>query len=312
MAPRKDPPVPVAIVVPEPEVKAEVVQIQDEPPPVPARESIQPQLTPGIASAQNSVSETNSSLPPLVRPAARETKPGWGEKLNPMKWFRKESRPKESSTVASTPVSSSPPLVSPPVIALTNSLEEATAVTNKVETVPEPTPIPPRRYVSETFEIPPSGNRTEAQAAVAKGVTAFKDNHLGAAVEAYRDAVRADPTYFEAYYNLALAAYQLRNLPLSLSSGEHALRINPDSAEARYNFALALEESTYPYDARDQLLEVVARHPQDVRAHFALASLAAGTLRDSTLAREHFRKVLEIEPNHPNAAQIRYWLAGHP
>lgn len=28
--------------------------------------------------------------------------------------------------------------------------------------------------------------------------------------------------------------------------------------------------------------------------------------------RPHYRKVLELEPNHPQAVSIRYWLAAHP
>jgi len=315
---RKDTPALVVIAEPEREVKTEVVQIQEEPPPAPAREIVQPQVTPitvpatQAANAQSHVSATNNSSGPLVRPVARDTKPGLTEKLNPMKWFRKESRVKESSTAGTPPVAPSSTLAPAPEVVVTNSIQGTIVVANKVEPVPEPAPIPPRRYVFDKFEIPPGGNRAEAQAAVTKGVTAFNDNRLGAALEAYHDAVRADPGYFDAYYNLALAAYQMHNLPLSLSSGERALRIRPDSAEARYNFALALEESQYPFDAQDQLREVLARHPQDARAHFALATLEAETLRNPTLARQHFRRVLELEPNHPNATQIRYWLAAHP
>jgi tetratricopeptide (TPR) repeat protein len=224
--------------------------------------------------------------------------------LNPLKWFHSR-QPKENPQVAV--------LSTPTLEPLTNQVTNPVPAPDKSsEPLREPEPISARRYKFDQFEIPAAGDRAAAQAAVAKGVTAQNDSQLGAALEAYQQAVRTDPSYFDAYYNLAQVAYELRNLPLALSASERAIRINPNSANARYNFALALQDSQYPNDAEDQLEQVLKQDPKSARAHFALANLAAETLRKPDVARTHFRKVLELEPNHPSASQIRYWLAAHP
>lgn len=296
---------------PQPEVKPEVVHIADEPPPATGRPILE--SVPKPQPVQINTADTASTappetivLPPLIKPAYRqkETKPGLVQKLNPLKWFHSRD------AKMTPPVSVLP---APDLQTSTNEVKTASLpVVKSVEPIPEPEPLAPRRYSFDKFEVPPPGDRNNAQAALVKGVTAQNSNQLGAALDAYQQAVRTDPSYFDAYYNLALVAYEMRNLPLALSAGERAIRIDPNSANARYNFALALQDSQFPADAEDQLEQVLKRDPKNVRAHFALANLAAETLRNPAKAREHFRRVLELEPNHPSASQIRYWLAAHP
>ena len=121
-----------------------------------------------------------------------------------------------------------------------------------------------------------------------------------------------DPAYFEAYYNRGLTSYGLANWKESLSDYEHALAIKPTSVDARYNFALALQQANYPLDAADELLEVLNEKPAETRAHLMLANLYAKQLNQPRQARQHYLKVLEDDPHHPKAAEIRYWLAANP
>jgi tetratricopeptide (TPR) repeat protein len=317
--PRKVEPAPAAPTTntraaqPLPEIKPAVIHIAEETPPATGRDIAEPtpKPKPQPQPAQTNSTETGVAgapttieLPPLIKPAARETKPGLVQKLNPLKWFHSRQA-KENPPVAVV----STPTPEPVTNQVTNPIVTAE---KSPEPLREPEPISARRYKFDQFEVPAAGDRTGAQASLAKGVTAQNDNQLGAALEAYQQAIRTDPSYFDAYYNLAQVAYELRNLPLALSASERALRINPNSANARYNFALALQDSQFPYDAEDQLEQVLKLDPKSARAHFALANLAADTLRKPDVARNHFRKVLELEPNHPNASQIRYWLAAHP
>jgi hypothetical protein len=46
-----------------------------------------------------------------------------------------------------------------------------------------------------------------------------------------------------------------------------------------------------------------------VKAHFALANIYAQFLEEPSRASEEYTKVLELSPNHPQAAAIRQWLA---
>lgn len=87
---------------------------------------------------------------------------------------------------------------------------------------------------------------------------------------------------------------------------------NPTSANGRYNFALALEQAGYYQDAAREYETAIEQHPGETRAHFSLAKLAADRLGRLDLARYHYRKVLELDPQHPHASAIRFWLAANP
>lgn len=99
--------------------------------------------------------------------------------------------------------------------------------------------------------------------------------------------------------------------PKSLSAYEYALALKPGDAKARYNFALALEKSGYYQDAADELERVLAAEPNNAGIHFALANLYAERLDLPELARKHYLKVIQINPEYPQATAIRYWLADH-
>lgn len=135
---------------------------------------------------------------------------------------------------------------------------------------------------------------------------------LAEAAAAYRQAVEADPSHFEAQFNLGLVTFELQNYRQSLTAWEHALAVRPDSVDARYNFALALKAAGYALDAAAELERILAQHANETRAHLVLGNLYAGPLRDTGRARTHYLRVLELEPRHPEAATIRFWLAQNP
>ena len=93
-----------------------------------------------------------------------------------------------------------------------------------------------------------------------------------------------------------------------MNAFEVALAIRPDSLDARYNFALALKQANYPLDAAGELEKILVTYPKDPRAHLALANLYAQQLHQTDKAREHYLKVLDISPEHPQAPKIRDWL----
>jgi tetratricopeptide (TPR) repeat protein len=131
-------------------------------------------------------------------------------------------------------------------------------------------------------------------------------------MQAYRLAARLDPSLFEAQYNLGLAATEAGNLSLALTAYENALAIQPTSLDARYNLALVLKQANYLTDAVNELERVLASYPNETRAHLALGNLYAQQFGQPAKARQHYRKVLEVEPRHPQAGAIRYWLAANP
>ena len=168
------------------------------------------------------------------------------------------------------------------------------------------------RYQYRSPALPKPGNRGEAERLLTQGVQAQERNRLGEAIEAYRQAAKIDPTFFDAHYNCGVAAYEAGDLPQCLLAYEWALAINPVSVKARFNFAVALQKANYPRDAANELEKLLANNPSEARAHFALANLYAQQLDQPAKAREHYLRLLELEPQHPQATAVRYWLEANP
>jgi len=164
------------------------------------------------------------------------------------------------------------------------------------------------RYTYRTMPKPVPGDPAAAERAFAKGVQAQRANELFDAIQAYRQATQLDPAYYDAYYNLGLAATQTGNLQPALTAYESALAIRPESLDGRYNFALVLKQANYPVDAVLELEKILRTYPNDARVHLALGNLYAQVLRQPVKAREHYSKVLEINPENPQAGAIHDWL----
>jgi Flp pilus assembly protein TadD len=178
-----------------------------------------------------------------------------------------------------------------------------------------PAPAPQDTSGPYAYKSPPRpspGNRSEAERSFAQGVKAQREHRLPEAIQAYRLAARLDPSLFEAQYNLGLTASEAGNLSLAMTAYENALAIQPTSLDARYNFALVLKQANYLTNAVNELERVLASYPNETRAHLALGNLYAQQLGQPAKARQHYRKVLEVEPRHPQAGAIRYWLAANP
>jgi tetratricopeptide (TPR) repeat protein len=204
------------------------------------------------------------------------------------------SAPVVIAIVSNIPVRVNPPIV-PTAATVSNPAPPATKV------------IP--RYAYRNLVRPAPGNRAESEGAFTQGLQAQRQKRLPDALAAFRDAVKADPAYFQARYNLAWTAYALKDWPTALEAYETALAIEPESTDARYNFALTLRQANYPLDAANELERVLARRPDDAGAHLSLANLYAQQLGGANMARPHYLKVLELQPTHPQATQIRYWLS---
>jgi tetratricopeptide (TPR) repeat protein len=268
-------------------IEVELTRLPDEPVIKPAQDIVKttaPTPDPLATSAAPMTAAKDSSKPP---------KKNLLERLNPF-----AGRPK---TVTNSTTATSPP--------------EITDTSSNPSPPPETSPplvisLPRYAYISPTR--PAAGNRAPAERAFAQGLKAQRSGKNSEALAQYQAATQADPAYYEAYFNQGLAAYELGQWFQSLAAYEYALVIKPDSADARYNFALALKRANYPQDAANELTKLLQANPDETRAHLPLANLYAQQLHQPTLAREHYLKLLERDPRHPDAGQIRYWLATHP
>ena len=278
--------------------KVELVRLSEEEPIRAARDTVPDtdRRAPDATTTQPAVTDL-TALPVDNRPTSRPSV-GFVSRLNPRNWFRAKENPA--------------PIISP-------RSGESTANETKsgrivaASTGPASSPpvaVPRYRYHSPT--APKSGNRAEAERRLAQGVRAQERNRPNEAVEEYRQATNADPSFFDAHYNLGVAAYEVGDLPLCLVSYEYALAINPRSVKARFNLAVALQKADYPLDAAGELEKLLADNASEARAHLTLANLYAQQLGEPARAREHYLRLLELEPQHPQATAIRYWLEANP
>jgi Flp pilus assembly protein TadD len=299
--PKTNPPLAIANNPPppkpaEPPVKVEVVRVQDGPIVKPAQDVV---AAPPPAARPGPEPVTTTKLPTALATETKVEKRGFFQRISPANIFRRETKTTPIVTPLNSGAGSPPPR---PV--------EVAATTSKPQVLPQAAAI--SRYVYRSPAKPAAGNRSEAEVSFAQGMQAQRDHRPAAAVTAYRAAMKADPGFFEAQYNLGLAAFEAGDLPQSLLAYEQALAITPDSANARYNFALALKEANFPLDAVQELEKLLTAHPEEARAHLSLANLYAQQLDQPSLARPHYLKVLAIDPRHPQATAIRYWLAANP
>lgn len=271
-----------------------------------------------------SASETPTTQPPAVETASRASpiaapsvsskpdKPGFISRL-----FRRDARsaprPKPLPPATEIAAANSTPAVSTNAKTSPDDGASVPAVSKTAPaqgSVAKPSSISRYRYLSPSK--PASGNRREAERAFAQGQQSQRANRLAEAAQAYRQATVLDPSYFEACYNLGLTAYETRSYRQALTAWENALAIQPESVDARYNFALALKAANYPMDAAKELEKILAASPNETRAHLLLGNLYAEQLDDVSQARTQYLKVLELDPRHPQATAIRYWLVAHP
>jgi tetratricopeptide (TPR) repeat protein len=250
-------------------------------------------------------------------------KTGAMSRLNPLNWFR-SSGPEKNNENKATPlpppasdnnrVSSAPlpPAKAGPTAQTASVPAPAPVVAPKPVKIVQPAPPAFPRYLYLSPRKPTAGDRRTAAGAFTRARAFEQDLRWLDVLQSYRQAAELDPGWFEAQYNFGVVAYRLRNYNQSLAAYEMALAIQPDSVDARYNFALALKAAGYVTDAVNELEKIVAANPNEVRAHLALGNLYAQQLHDLVRARQHYLKVLAVNPANPQAGDIQFWLSSNP
>lgn len=224
------------------------------------------------------------------------------KKLNPIGWFGKKDKSKEASASAPEVIKETPLPDTKPVL--------ATATPSVVTPLPAKPAVARYKYLNPAK--PNAGDANAAAKFVEQGNVSRRHGHNQDAILAFRNALMSDPANFDANYQLGLTEQDLSDFPTSLQYLEQALAIKPDSTVARYAFAWSLYKAHYPQDAANELEKLLQQSPNDTNANFLLATIYAQNLNEPKLARDHYRRVLEANPHHPQATAIRFWLAENP
>lgn len=325
------PPKPVVVEPPKkPETEPQVVRVDSEPKLAVAKDvkpapvtTAPPQPPPAapatnglVASATNAPAATVPELatadPTLDQDAERgfwqKANPGnWNwRKANPVTWFG--ARGEVPATNRPTPLNQSvtnrvAARSSLPVPRLTNATAAAPVV--------KPKPVVPRRQRQAPEVIAP-GNRNAAELKFNEAILVHNRRDYAGAAGLYEQAAQADPSFYPAHHNLALVALDLNEPAKAVTAAEYATTLQPDSAASRQLYAASLQRANFPADAAEQIERLLQANPNDSQNHLTVAGLYATSLGETAKARAHYQRVLELEPNHPQASAIRIWLAGNP
>jgi tetratricopeptide (TPR) repeat protein len=168
------------------------------------------------------------------------------------------------------------------------------------------------RYSYPLPVTPIPGNRADAQRYFQEGVKAQRDLRLDDAQGYYSKALDIDSTYFQAALSLGLVSIDAKDYATALTALDKALKLQSDSADARYAFAWVLQKKKYYDDSADELEKLLAVHPDSARAHLLLGNLYAQKLDKPHQAREHYLRVLTLDPQNSQAPTITSWLKQNP
>ena len=300
-----------------------VVRTYSNPPPRPAppAQVVEVQPEPVIVSTPGQTPAA-AALPVEAPPEpAPEEKPGLWHRLNPAHWFHSSAPEKTFDENGVTPLPESgraanaapllPTRTGPAAVSAPTAGAPPVVEARPVKIVP-PAPTAFPRYAYLSPRKPKPGDRQAATGAFTRARKFEQDARWLDALKSYQQAAETDPDWFEAQYNFGVLSYRLRNYQPALAAYEMALAIQPDSVDARYNFALALKAGGYVPDAVHELEKIVKAGPNEARAHLALGNLYAQQLHDVARARQHYLRVLALDPANPQATDIQFWLSSNP
>jgi tetratricopeptide (TPR) repeat protein len=181
---------------------------------------------------------------------------------------------------------------------------------------PGVTPLPqgrsfkPYRYLLPG--APLAGNRQVAAPLFDRANRALERSDYNEAVTQYERAISADPSFFEAYFNLGLAALSGGNAEKALPAYEYALAIDPQHRDSRYNLALGLIQKDHLRDAARELETLLKANPEDKSVIMRLGELYSGPLQRPVRTREVYQQLLKAAPTPDEVSTARSWLHSNP
>lgn len=129
------------------------------------------------------------------------------------------------------------------------------------------------------------------------------------AIAKLRDCIKLSPNEAQYHYELGLALSETGAIDQTITALREAVRLQPNFARAWYNLGLALNGQKKIPEALEALSRGEAADPADPGIPYARATILAqaGRMMEAAAAVE---KTLTIQPNHPEAQQLRLMLQG--
>ncbi|MGI8642144.1 MAG: tetratricopeptide repeat protein [Pyrinomonadaceae bacterium] len=164
-------------------------------------------------------------------------------------------------------------------------------------------------YKNKLTENPDEGNQEDIEFQLAdslfiKGfLLAERGDSQTEAEKNYREAIKLDPNYTSAYYNLGVLLDQDKSrLADAEAMYRRAIEVNPNYADAYNNLGVLLDEDERPWNEAEELYrKAIEINPNYADAYYNLGGLLAKDENRWSEAEEMYRKVIEINPNYADA-----------
>ena len=152
-----------------------------------------------------------------------------------------------------------------------------------------------RGYYSRIKELFPEAWEWELY--YKKGISFANLGLLDEAIEAYKEAIRINPEYADAHFNLGIVLEDKGHFEEAVKAYREAIRINPEFAKAYNNLGLALYNNGQLDEAIKACKEAIRINPEDVGAYsnLGVALVGKGNIDE---AMEIFKKVIRINPEY--------------
>ena len=130
-----------------------------------------------------------------------------------------------------------------------------------------------------------------------------------AELQAYRDILTRDPKNSKAATDLANKLYDAGRYAEAIPYYQQAHALDPKNANVSTDLATALYYAGRPDEALAQLERSLEADPKHAQTLFNIGIVKRDGKKDGKGAIEAWRRLLEIDPNYPDAARVRSLIA---
>lgn len=150
--------------------------------------------------------------------------------------------------------------------------------------------------------------------AAAYYVKAEADRRAGDLAEAraaLEQAVERDPGFIEARLRLAEVLSESGDAQAALDAYRATAAAAPNDANVRFKYALALRRANRIDEAIAEYEALLRLDPSLAEVHYNVAVLYLQERKNPDMARDHFRRFVELDPESERAPRVRDWLASN-
>lgn len=177
-----------------------------------------------------------------------------------------------------------------------------------------PSAPPPDQMADRELVFNKAENRNPREALVSlqRGSRYFQAKDWNRALFDFKRAIEQDDTLPEAYYNLGLVYWNLRDYEHARQLFQNALARRSDWPDARCMLARVYVQQRLGLKAVEHLTEILKVAPSYADAYYELGSYYRATPGRRTQVRTWYGRYLELAPQGPFAPQATAWLAANP